>query len=76
MPISDGFEACKNILKIYNKNQLLKVEKQEERKLNMQSGHSDGEKVSSGVSNLDFFNNKDYIPLMIACSSENLTPKL
>ena len=67
MPISNGFEACKNILKIYNKNSLLKIDKK--------PADNDDSEIKSSAS-LSFSNTMDLKPLMIACSSEVLTPEL
>jgi hypothetical protein len=71
MPISNGFEACKNIVKIYDKNQLLKIDKKNDDYKNMDDDESENSK-----SNLSFVNNRDLKPLMIACSGEVLDDQL
>jgi CheY-like chemotaxis protein len=61
MPISNGFEACKNIHKIFDKTQLTS---------------NQGNDSKDDSCNLSLVNNKDLMPLIIACSSEQLTIQL
>lgn len=70
MPISDGWEACKNILKKYDDSQMFKIDEKE--KLHMSRSKSKKSGESSLLTKIR--------PLIVACTSEvidnNLKEKL
>lgn len=57
MPISDGYEACKNILNLYSDNMIFKNKKPMKNE-NQRS-----------VNESEFIHNQDLRPIMVACSS-------
>ena len=55
MPISDGYEACKNILNLYKDNQIFTQQRPK--------------KNDSGVCSSQILLNQDLRPVMVACTS-------
>ena len=81
MPISDGFEACQKILKLYDKDSIFKIEKKSSLNINdikrprplLSNNVSYSKSKGSIISQIP---NKLLKPLMIACSSEVYTEDL
>ena len=57
MPISDGYEACKNILNLYSDNMIFKNRKPMK-----------NENLGS-INDSEFIQNQDLRPVMVACTS-------
>lgn len=78
MPISDGYEACRNIVNLYaDNNQLFKMNKKNESPLNQ---NPESNILAKKERPCDHLQNIDLTPIIIACTSdiinENLIKKL
>jgi hypothetical protein len=72
MPISNGYEACTKILKLFNKDQIFRVESSNNLNINDLSCEIKNRRMSSQ----NVLPNKIIVPQMVACSSEVQTDEL